>query len=76
MIFFSFLLVILLIVLLVFLGFKDMEDFVTPLNKMIFPSNFPLEMDFCDFSSIENVVIIKFTILILRENSLTINATI
>jgi hypothetical protein len=33
-----------------FLGFKDMEDFVTPLNKDLFPSNPALEMDFCDFT--------------------------
>jgi len=56
--------------------FKDKEDFVTHLNKVIFLSNFPLEVDFCDFASIENVVTITFTILIFRENSLTIDATI
>jgi hypothetical protein len=27
-----------------------MEDFVTPLNKDLFPSNPALEMDFCDFT--------------------------
>jgi hypothetical protein len=53
-----------------------MEDFVTPLNKVIFLSNFSLEMDFCDFVYVENVVTITFTIVVLRENSLTINATI
>jgi hypothetical protein len=53
-----------------------MEDFVIPLNKIIFFSNFPLEMEFCDFSYVKNVVTITFTILILRENSLTIDATI
>jgi len=53
-----------------------MEDFGTPLNKVIFLSKFPLEMDVSDFAYVENVVTITFTILILRENSLTIDATI
>jgi hypothetical protein len=33
-------------------------------------------MDFCNLASVENVVTITFTILILRENSLTIDVTI
>lgn len=75
--FFSFSTFTLLIVLLVFLRFKDMEDFVTPLNKVIFFSNSPLEMDFFSFTCHESVVITTTpTTITPRDDSSTTNVTI
>ncbi len=74
---FSFSTFTLLIVLLVFLRFKDMEDFVTPLNKVNFFSNSPLEMDFFSFTCHESVVITTtLTTITPRDNSSTTNVTI
>jgi hypothetical protein len=48
-----------------------LKDIVAPLNKVIFPFDFPLEMNFNDSTFVEN-----FTTITFREKNSTTNATI
>ncbi len=57
-------------------GLPPLKDIVAPLNKVIFPFDFPLEMNFSDSTFVESVpTTTTLTTITLREKISTTNAT-
>jgi len=52
-----------------------LKNIVVLLNKVIFPFDFPLEMNFNDFTFVENVTTTTLTTITHREKNSTKNAT-